>query len=109
MAFRTMHLRIGLERSTESHSGELYEGELRRVHRPVSGLCRLTTPPLDLPSGIPLNVFVEWDPQYDTGMLSVESAGVELARVAPLRTPTYLHVRLSSDEVVCIAAVASDG
>lgn len=101
-----MHLTVRLERSTDTHSGDLYEGNLRPAKKPTPrGIVEMTTPPLDLPSGIPLTVRAEYDPEHDTGELVVESAGVRLAHVAPLRTPLYLDIRLASDEVVCISAV----
>ena len=101
-----MHLTVRLERSTDTHTGDLYEGDLRPVgRRAPSGLYGVITPPLDLPSGIPLTVRVEYDPGYNTGELAVESAGVQLAHVAPLKMPLYLAVRLASDEVVCISVV----
>ena len=105
-----MHLSVRLEHSTDTHSGDLYEGNLRPAKRPAPrGLLVVTTPPLDLPSGIPLTVRAEYDPEHDTGELAVESAGVLLAHVAPLRAPLDLAVRLASAEVVCISAVRTGG
>ena len=101
-----MHLAVRLERSTDTHSGDLFAGDFRPAKKPTPrGLLEVTTPPLDVPSGIPLIVRGLYDPEHDTGEMVVESAGVELARVAPLRAPLYLNVRLASDEVVCVSAV----
>src|SRR5687768_15693942 len=101
-----MHLTVPLEAPTATHAVEHHERELRPVgRRTPSGLYGVITPPLDLPSGIPLTVRVEYDPGYNTGELAVESAGVQLAHVAPLKMPLYLAVRLASDEVVCISVV----
>lgn len=99
-----MHLTVRLERSTDDHPGNLFDGDLRPAKAPTPrGLLELETPPLELPSGIPLAVRVVYDPEHDTGDLAVVSTGIELAHVAPLRTPLYLSVRLASDEVVCIS------
>ena len=99
-----MHLTVRLEHSTGSHVGDLFDGYLRPARKPTPrGLLAVATPPLVLPSGIPLVVRALYDPDQDTGELVVESAGV-LAHVAPQRVPAYLHVRLASDEVVCVLA-----
>jgi hypothetical protein len=101
-----MRLSVRLERSTDTHSGELFDGEFRPARKPTPrGFLELATPPLDLPSGIPLIVRGLYDPDHDTGELVIESAGVKLAQVAPLRAPLYLTVRLASDEVICISAL----
>ena len=105
-----MHLTVRLERSTDTHTGDLFDGDLRPAKKPrPRGLLEIRTPPLDLPSGIPLIVRAEYDPEHDTGELAIESAGAVLAHVAPLRTPLYVSVRLASDEVGCISAVSRQG
>src|SRR5688572_8121213 len=102
-----MHVTAHLDSPPTDHPHPLFDGHTRPSKKPMPrGLEVLRTPSFDLPSGIPIEVYVEYDPAYDTGILSVYSAGVELARVAPLRLGSRLMIRLQSDELLWIDAFA---
>ena len=96
-----VHLTATLERTTGSHTGQLFDGDFRPAKRP-KGLVEVG-PTFDMPSGIPVHVYGVYDPDFETGELLVESAGTELAHVTPLRVPLYLRVRLVSEEVLCLS------
>ena len=97
-----MHLVVRLNQSSDSHSGDLFEGDLHPAK--TRGILEIATPELELPSGIPVRILASYVPGSDVGELSLKSAGVELARVAPLRPGLQLILRLASDELVVIWA-----
>ena len=99
-----MRLRIESFSSGRS-TAVLFEGQLQPRRKP-RGLFDRYLDDLRTPIGLPLSVEAFYDASSDNGRLVIRSGEVSLVEVAPLSRRFQLSLALSTEEELCITALA---